>query len=274
MRMLNEHPQLHVINETHWIPKLYELYGLGHARVAAMLAVVDATHHVDGRPTTPLSPAQRNALLAIPGDVTIREFADALATGIARASGKAVWADKTPDYVTHMALIQSVWPECKFIHMIRNGAHVAQSMANHAGYRALVATGETSWPAISYRAPDMRHIKSTGSLDAFLRLWRLRVEGGQAAAQDLSQHAYLEVRYEALLAEPRSELERITSFAGLSGPDESWITVAASQVEAKHAPSRSPHMVTQQTDRQAVALMESLGYRTSLAWGASGDGRV
>lgn len=258
MRMLNRHRSLHVINETHWIPKLHEFFGVGRATAADMLAIVDLTHHVDGRPTTPLSPAQRDALLALPGDVTIREFVDALAVGVAQARGKTTWADKTPDYGAHMALIQTLWPECRFVHVIRNGADVARSMSAHPGYRLLAARDEMSWTSIAYGMSDMWTSTPSSDIDAFLRLWRLRVDRARTEATRLAPNTYVEARYETLVAEPETELQRIARFIGL-GDDDGWLADAAGLVEPRDGAGHE-HRVRAGTDERAIALMESLGY--------------
>jgi hypothetical protein len=266
-RMLNEHPRLHVINETHWIPKLFEFFGLGRATSAEMLAIVEMTNHVNGRPTTPLSPAQRDAVLAMSGEVTVREFVDSLAMSLAEALGKSMWADKTPDYATHMAVIQRIWPRCKFVHMIRNGAHVAQSMANHPGYRLLAARGEISWPALACRMSDMWNSTPPSDIDTFLRIWRLRVDRARTEAQSMAQDTYMEIRYEMIVTEPQAELKRIMSFIDLGGGDDRWLAAAASLIEPERTLARGAHAVTPRTDRRAIALMEELGYRSSLRWG-------
>lgn len=54
-------------------------------------------------------------------------------------AGKKYWADKTPDYGPHLEMLQGLWPECRFVHLIRNGAEVVRSMASHPGYRWLAA---------------------------------------------------------------------------------------------------------------------------------------
>lgn len=267
MQMLNRHPLLHVINETHWIPKLYELFGPGRSTVAEMLAIVDMTHHVNGRPTTPLSQAQRDALLALPGEVTIREFADALAATVASVAGKSIWADKTPDYGSHMAMIQGIWPGCRFIHLIRDGAHVAQSMSTHPGYRLLAARNELWWTSIAHGMAD--HWRNTPPFDAdvFLRFWRLRIERARSEAERLAEGTYVEVRYEGLIAEPEAQLRRTLSFTGLTDPDEDWIASAAALIERGRGAGRGVHVVTPRTDGRAVALMEALGYQASLGRG-------
>jgi len=267
MKMLNQHPLLHVINETHWIPKLYEFFGPGRSTAAEMLAIVDMTHHVNGRPTTPLSQTQRDALLAMPGQVTIREFADALAASVAGVFGKSIWADKTPDYGMHMAMIQSLWPECRFIHLIRDGAHVAQSMSTHPGYRLLTARDELSWTSIAHGMADMWTSTPPSDIDSFLRLWRFRVERARSEAKSLAEGTYVEVRYESLTAEPKPALRRIAAFTGLVRRDESWLAAAAALIEPGRGAGRGVHVVTSRTDRRAVALMESLGYQASMSRG-------
>ena len=48
----------------------------------------------------------------------------------ARRQGKARWGDKTPRYVEHIPEISRLWPDARFIHLIRDGRDVALSYAD------------------------------------------------------------------------------------------------------------------------------------------------
>jgi hypothetical protein len=52
---------------------------------------------------------------------------DAIYTFYAQQRGRPRWGDKTPGYINHMPLILSMFPDAKFIHIIRDGRDVAVS---------------------------------------------------------------------------------------------------------------------------------------------------
>lgn len=268
-RMLNRHPDLWVFNETHWIPKLHEFFGTGHGLAPEMLAIVDNTFHVNGVRTTPLPESLRAAIGAIDGPITVRQFVDMLGNQVAAENGKRLWADKTPDYCCHLGLLQSHWPEARFLHLIRDGMATSLSMKRHPGYRHLVATQNVCWTAVAHGPPMVVEAAEEAPIAAALRLWRLRVSRARDEASRLESGSYLEVRYESLCAEPVGTLRGIADFLRLEkGP---WIAEAATLVDPTRG--RPPHLPDAgiEVDRLTVALMRELGYGASLCT-ASEDG--
>ena len=108
----------------------------------------------------------------------------------ARNQGKVRYADKTPDHVVYMRTLAALFPEARFAHLIRDGRDVA------------LALRDTSWGA---KTPD----------DA-ARYWQRRVSTGAAVGAELGPSRYLELRYEALIADPEPELRRLCEFASIA----------------------------------------------------------
>lgn len=267
--MLNQHPQLHVINETHWIPKLVEFYGSGRAPVAEMLNIVRFTHHVNGQSTTKIPEALIQQWQNSEAELTVREFCDVLANALAEVQQKTLVADKTPDYVSHLQLLQQLWPEARFVHLIRDGAAAAQSMAQHKGYQALLQAQEMTWVAMAYGAEDSLEQLGLPDLAESLRLWRIRVARAQNEAQGLKPGSYLEIRFEDLLAEPLATLEQLGEFCQLAASNEGWIERASAMIDPKrlHRRGRLPNDLP--VDAATRALMQRLGYGASLPKPAS-----
>ena len=44
--------------------------------------------------------------------------------------GKDIWGDKTPRYISHINVLNDLFPDAKFIHLIRDGRDVALSLMN------------------------------------------------------------------------------------------------------------------------------------------------
>jgi hypothetical protein len=123
-------------------------------------------------------------------------FADVIEAAFmanAAVHGKARWGDKTPIYVRSIPLLARLWPEARFVHLIRDGRDVALS------YLSLHWGPSTIWSAA--------------------RKWRRDVSAGIRDGQPLGTSRYLEVRYEALVAEPRATLEEICAFGRLPFDD-------------------------------------------------------
>ena len=185
--MLDAHPDIGVPAESHFIPQLWRDHG-------------------GARPVDPRAIA--SALVAtphfghwkIPEDAVLRRvegldrpsFADVVEAAFmanADVHGKSRWGDKTPVYVRSIPLLARLWPEARFVHLIRDGRDVALS------YLSLHWGPSTIWSAA--------------------RKWRRDVSAGIRDGQPLGTSRYMEVRYEALVAEPRETLGAICTFARL-----------------------------------------------------------
>ena len=107
----------------------------------------------------------------------------------ARVNGKPRWGDKTPRYVEHIPLLARLWPEARFVHLVRDGRNVALSYAD-------VPFG----PKTVVRAAD---------------LWAGRVRMGLVAGRALGGERYLEIRYEDLVDDAEGEAKDLCDFLGL-----------------------------------------------------------
>ncbi|GAB5449586.1 sulfotransferase family protein [Gymnodinialimonas sp.] len=259
-RMLNDHPDLFVFKETHWLPALHESFGTLVADTSEMLGIVNRTHFVTGQPTTDLDvDAYRRSPLYSP-TMTVPEFADSLGRFFARAQGKPGWADKTPDYGYFLSTIQMYWPGCRIVHVIRDGVRTATSMSRHPGYQALAAMGRTHWSplALDYQPPVRPFAKAPAG--AYSKLWYDRLMRIRDEATRLRPGSYIEVRYEDLQKAPKEELSRIARFADLR-EDKAWLRKAAGQVRTRTAaPRRVDDGMRDFFEASHLRLLEDLGY--------------
>jgi len=99
-------------------------------------------------------------------------------------------AERTPWHVYHLPLIAEVYPDARFVHIIRDGRDAARSIVAQP------------W------GPD--NVKEAAEE------WRSSVAAGLAAAAQLGDRL-LEVRYEEALADSRSAISRIYAHHGLEG---------------------------------------------------------
>jgi hypothetical protein len=182
--MLDAHPEVAVPPETGFIPRVAGLEG---ARLRNRFFRV-----MTRQPAWPDYgiPAEhfREALRKIGGFFTVADGVRCFYETYAARRGKVRYGDKTPPYRAHMPLIDSLLPEARFVHLIRDGRDVALSR------RGL-------W------------FESGESVSDVARAWRNEV--GSARTQGRAVRHYLEVRYEDLVAKPAAELGRICEFVEL-----------------------------------------------------------
>lgn len=111
-------------------------------------------------------------------------FAD-IHEGFARAKGKDRWADKSPNYALILDYIDSLFPTCQVIHIIRNGRDVVSSYRKRWG------------------VAQARHAG---------RAWRCHIEAARGSVLATDQHRYKEVRYERLVRDPEQTMRDLLVF--------------------------------------------------------------
>jgi len=109
---------------------------------------------------------------------------------------KPRWGDKTPLYMQHLPLLERLFPDALWVHLVRDGRDAALSFLElPEGF-----SGKT-W-ALPRTAAQ------------FAARWRTEIR----AARRLGTHVggrYLELRYEDLVVEPERELRRVCEHASL-----------------------------------------------------------
>jgi len=116
---------------------------------------------------------------------------------VAAAEGKERWGDKTPLYMQYLGVLDRLFPDALYVHLVRDGRDAALS------YLA-VPPGIMTEPWGHPR--DAR---------GFACLWRTEVEDARALGARLGPERYLELRYEDLVARPDAALQQVCAFAGL-----------------------------------------------------------
>ena len=169
----------------------------------------------------------------------------------AKAHGKTYWGDKTPRYIENIPLLARLFPDARFIHIVRDGRNVALSYS-HVNFG----------PKNVARAAD---------------LWARRVSLGIKDGRALGAERYLEVRNEDLASNPRGEIERVCKFLGIDPHEKMFDPAerAKGEVEKKthnHTPEAAGRSAMSQwaTDMKpgdievfesiAGPVLEELGY--------------
>lgn len=111
----------------------------------------------------------------------------------AHERGKSRYGDKTPSNGRHISLLAVLFPEARFVHVIRDGRDVTLSFLEAAfGPRTV---GEAALQ------------------------WKQRVEDGRRGGAALAPGRYLEIRYEDLVADPTGIAKILAGFCDLAFDD-------------------------------------------------------
>ncbi len=143
----------------------------------------------------------------------LREVIDAVYAELLRRSGKARVGDKTPPYVAIVPQLAILYPEARFIHLIRDGRDVAMSFID-LGFGC--------------RFYDGKRFEWIAAME-FARAWR----------QTSKPDRFMEVKFEDLVSQPEPTLRRICTFLGANF--EAEMLDMPPRVDAVPARERSIH---------------------------------
>ena len=259
--MLDRHSQLAVPDESYFVPQLADRH----------LRRVDADAFVDD-----LRRLDTLAEWKVPLDKVRARLHDGMPVGAAVGTvyavyaeerGKPRWGDKTPMYMQNLRLLERLFPDALFVHLIRDGRNAATSFLSMP--RGIVTE---NW---------MHPHDAAG----FACQWRTEVKAARRLGRRVGRERYLEVRYEELVEDVGGVLQSICRFGRL--PFEPGMADYAGSVDV----SAKPHQTsltrpptpgprdwrTQMSpeeigafDRVAGDLLGELGYETHEAPDALG----
>ena len=140
-----------------------------------------------------LAPSPPPVPAGLSGQDAYRFIAAAPFEAYAAKHGKPRWGDKTPHYVHHVDHLLALWPDARFVVLVRDGRDVALSL------RRLPFGPNNAWAAAQW--------------------WARGIRAGARAQRD-HPDAALTVRYEDLAERPQREVARLCEFLGLSYSDD------------------------------------------------------
>jgi hypothetical protein len=111
--------------------------------------------------------------------------------------GKPRWGDKTPMYMRHLPLLERLFPEAQYVHLVRDGRDAALSFLQMPEGTFTRTWAHPTTPA------------------QFACLWRKEVREARALGARVGTARYHEVQYEELMAAPEDAVQRICAFAEL-----------------------------------------------------------
>jgi hypothetical protein len=188
--MLASHSRLFIPPETWYLVPLVERFSLERAltpdEVESAISVM--TSH-DRWPDMKLDAdefRQRVAQLDAP---CLRDLAEVVYRWHGEAEGKARWGDKTPPYIEIVPQLAKMYPQARFIHLVRDGRDVARSFQNRGWV-------ESQW----------LHDNGREWIRAMECHWQLM-------RSDLRDRILL-IYYEDLVLEPEATLRKVCRFIG------------------------------------------------------------
>jgi hypothetical protein len=264
-RLVDSHPRIAIVPEVEWIPRRYQNRegltpdGLMTPQFAKILRSF-------GRYSSlPISQEELRDLLAQHPPLSYSKFISLLFDRYGKARGKELVGNKTVDHARNIATLHELWPEAKFVHLVRDGRDVCLS-------------------ALSWRRADSLASRfSTWSRDPVSTAalwWEWHVRLAREAGRPLGSTLYHEIRYESLVDQPAAECRSLCEFLQLPFQEEMLRfhekrAVSGPGLDAKHQwlpPTRGlrdwrKQMSQEEIERFEAAageLLDELGYERRL----------
>ena len=200
-RMVSAHPQIVITPEAHWIPLWFEQRrGLMPDGLVTPELVSELLAHKKF-----LFGLGREALMSLAGDgqpISYASFVTGIFDLYGKARGKTAVGNKTPDAARRIGTLHALWPEARFVHLIRDGRDVALSLMN--------------WPSVRSKRPGTFSTWNDDPVSTAALWWELNVRRGREAGEALGPKLYRELRYESLVAHPGHECATLCEFLGLA----------------------------------------------------------
>ncbi len=261
-RMVDAHPQIAIMPESHWIPRIFE----GRIGLAPEgLVTPELIPHLLEHPRfdyLQLDEEELYGLLETQQPSSYADFVGRIFDLYGLGKAKTLVGDKTPGYVRWINTIHALWPRARFVHLIRDGRDVCLSMAK--------------WKTAHQKKPGIFTTWKDDSVSTTAFWWELNVRSGRQVGHSLGPKLYYELRYESLVANPEEECAALCTFLGLPYDDamlrfHEGRTKTDPGLDAKHAwlpitpglrnwRSQMPTEDVERFEAAAGQLLDELGY--------------
>jgi hypothetical protein len=213
--MLDRHSELAVPDESYFVPQLADR----HLRRVDPDEFVDDLRRIDtlSEWNVPLDRVRTRLTERMPIGVAI----GTVYAVYAEEQGKRRWGDKTPMYMQNLRLLERLFPDALFVHLIRDGRDAALSFLSMP--KGLMTE--------TWMQPQ--------SVAEFAAQWRTEIKAARRLGHRVGER-YLEVRYEDLVSDVETVLRRIAAFARLRY--ESAMTDYAGNVDVSAKPHQQSLM--------------------------------
>jgi hypothetical protein len=263
-RIVDAHPEIAISPEMHWITRQFK----SRNGLVASELVSELTRHK--RFAQFEIPREQFEGLLDPGEaLPYPTFLRRVFGLYGKIKNKPLVGNKTPAYVRNMPTFHALWPDAKFVHIIRDGRDVCMSILNWKKAERTVGR---------YASWDEDPVSTTALW------WERKVRKAREDGAALGPGLYHEMHYEDLVDDPQRECKRLCEFLGVPY-DEAMIRFAEGKTRtdlpnARKTPKKAwlpitsgmrnwrtemPATDIQRFEAAAGNLLEELGYERNFS---------
>jgi hypothetical protein len=203
-RLVDTHPHIAIIHQSRFIPHFFERRRGLTPEGLVTTKLVDRLLEARGVKNLETSRELLESLVEAGEPVSYSAFVTGVFDLYGKGQGKRLVGDKTPGYVRRIPTLHALWPEARFVHLIRDGRDVCMSTIG--------------WS----RAYKLARHYSTWTEDPITTAavwWEWHVRLGREDGGSLAPKLYHEVRYEALVSVPEETCAGLCDFLDLPYDD-------------------------------------------------------
>jgi hypothetical protein len=204
--MLDAHPQIAIIPEIRWLARQFtSREGLTPEGLVTP-ALLDRLGSLGDFTPSPLTREELAELLASDRPLSYADFIAFLFDRHGQNKGKALVGHKNADPVfpTDIRTLHTLWPNAKFVHLIRDGRDVCLSVK------------------VWRLAKNLENVFSNWSespVSTSALWWEWQVRLSREAGIPLGPEMYREIRYESIVAHPAETCAELCAFIGVPYDD-------------------------------------------------------
>jgi len=135
------------------------------------------------------------------------------------------FVNKCPRNVLRIEFLDEVFPDAYFVHIVRDGRAVANSIRN-----ARLKHNGAYWGC---RPPNWQRLVDMPLLEASGLQWKMIVEYAVDAAKSIPPERYMQIRYEDLCAEPEKVFREVSNRVELEW-DDATLAALVSDIESRN----------------------------------------
>jgi hypothetical protein len=204
-RLVDAHSLIAITSQTNWVTRYFEMRtGLTPEGLVApeMVPRLIEYHRF---PALGIDREDLEGLITPSERVSYSNFVSGVFDLYGETRGKRLAGSKIPAWVRSIPTLHALWPEAKFVHLIRDGRDVCMSILSWK--KASRKVGRfTTW--------------TEDPLSTTALWWEWSVRLGREDGSSLEPGLYYEMRYESLIAHPADECAALCTFLGLPYEDE------------------------------------------------------
>jgi len=262
-RIVDAHPEIAISPEMHWITREFESR---NGLVASELVSELTGHKRFAQFEIPRE--QFVALLGSGEALPYPTFLNRVFGLYGKIKNKPLVGNKTPAFVRSIPTFHSLWPDAKFVHIIRDGRDVCISILNWKKADRIVGR---------YASWEEDPVSTTALW------WERKVRKGREDGAALGPGLYHEMHYEDLIDDPQRECKRLCAFLGVpyddvmirfaegktrtdlpsarKTPKKAWLPITSGM---RNWRTEMPATDIQRFEAAAGNLLEELGYERAV----------